>query len=74
MFFFSMEAKADTPEKPVKGEKLFSPLRTATSVNDHFRLCSCQRKIKYGEFQKTSYFFTQNLFKSRLRSAKDVKM
>ena len=72
--FFSMEAKADTPEKPVKGEKLFSPLRTATSVNDHFRLSSCQRKIKYGEFQKTSYFFTQNLFKSRLRSAKDVKM
>ena len=35
--FFSMAAKADTPEKPVKGEKLSS---STTSVNDNCALAS----------------------------------
>ena len=60
---FAMAAKADTPKKPVKGEKLLSSRHTKTSINDNCRLCSCQLKIKYGEFQKTSYISTQNLFK-----------
>ena len=43
-------------EKAVKG-------RIDRNGKDNCRLCCCLLKIKFGEFKKTSYISSQNLFK-----------
>ena len=52
----SMAAKGDTQKKPVKGG-------IDRNGKDNCRLCCCLLKIKFGEFKKTSYISSQNLFK-----------
>lgn len=53
-------SKSATPTKTVpKGRK-----PKAESVNDFCRLCKCPLKVKFGNFEKTSYVSSENLFKT----------
>ena len=43
------------------------------SVNDFCRLCDCNLKIKFGEFGKTSYVSSENLFKKGINDARSLQ-
>ena len=53
----------DTPKKTVNKGRRQKPL----SVNDFCRLCKCPLKLKFGNFEKTSYVSSEQLFKPPFR-------
>lgn len=59
----SDNAKGETPKKPAKR----GPKPKGESPNDICRLCCTHLKLKFGDFQKTTYVATENLFKPSKR-------
>ncbi|CAB4010798.1 Hypothetical predicted protein [Paramuricea clavata] len=58
-----MSERANTPKKTVNKGRRQKPL----SVNDFCRLCKCPLKLKFGNFEKTSYVSSEQLFKPPYR-------
>ncbi|CAB3977749.1 Hypothetical predicted protein [Paramuricea clavata] len=56
-------SERDTPKKTVNKGRRQKPL----SVNDFCRLCKCPLKLKFGNFEKTSYVSSEQLFKPPYR-------
>ena len=56
-------SERDTPKKTVNKGRRQKPL----SVNDFCRLCKCPLKLKFGNFEKTSYVSSEQLFKPPFR-------
>ena len=53
-------ARVDTPKKPAKRGR-----PSSKAANDCCRLCACSLKVKFGDFKKTTYVSTENLFQSK---------
>ena len=53
-------ASVDTPKKPAKRGR-----PSSKAANDCCRLCACNLKVKFGDFKKTTYVSTENLFQSK---------
>jgi hypothetical protein len=56
-------SERETPKKTVTKGRRQKPL----SVNDFCRLCKCPLKLKFGNFEKTSYVSSEQLFKPPFR-------
>ena len=53
-------ARVDTPKKRAKRGR-----PSSKAANDCCRLCACNLKVKFGDFKKTTYVSTENLFQSK---------